>query len=261
MQSQELLSPIQLRGKAYLLYNAVKDVVEEAGFKYLNANDYYDEMGIDYSEDFYNGAHVNLFGAKKYTKFLEDYICEQYDMPDHRGDDSFNSWNDDADRFFEEEKTHMQTVTNLRLDYEKGQSLADEIIHTENLSEWDNLVSDSRFVLLIAGKGSIPYPKRMADQKILSKWGIAENAEDIIRVVSNSSVSYSNEEDGQQTYSTGEGLIYTIDLDSNTIEVLDEKIPISRNGINIVLVDNIYQKIVEKAALDVASDGVVVRKK
>ena len=33
-------------------------------FSSLNANEYYDEMNLDFSTDFYNKNHVNLFGAK-----------------------------------------------------------------------------------------------------------------------------------------------------------------------------------------------------
>ena len=145
-----VVCPYQTHVNHYEKYNTIKDVVEKAGFKFLNANDYYDEMEIDFTEDFYNGAHVNLFGAKKYTKFLEEYICENYDMPDHREDESFSSWDEDAKRFFEEEQVHAETVTNLRLDFERDTELAQEILEAKNLSELNNLTSNDRFTLLVA---------------------------------------------------------------------------------------------------------------
>ncbi len=42
-------------------YNTVGDIVNKYGYNFINANDYYREIGLDFSEDFYNVRHVNLF--------------------------------------------------------------------------------------------------------------------------------------------------------------------------------------------------------
>ena len=102
-------------------YNSIQDLIEENGFKFLDTNEYYDEMGIDFSTDFYNEAHVNLFGASKYTQFLEGFICQNYEMPDHRNEEKYVSWNEEAALFFEEEKVYADIVTKLRADYEKDE--------------------------------------------------------------------------------------------------------------------------------------------
>lgn len=75
-------------------YNYVKRIVNGYGYDFINTNDYYDEMCIDFSHDFYNRDHVNLYGALKYTKFLGSYIVNHYDIPDRRGDSTYASWND-----------------------------------------------------------------------------------------------------------------------------------------------------------------------
>ena len=74
-------------------YNTISEIIESRGYQFIDTNEYYEEMGIDYSKDFYNGDHP--FGAKKFTEFLERYICENYRMPDHRRDEKYNSWNED----------------------------------------------------------------------------------------------------------------------------------------------------------------------
>ena len=99
------------------MYNTIGDIITSRGYRFFNANLYYDEIGIDFSTDYYNMNHVSSFGAEKYTRFLEDYICENYDMPDHRSDPSYNSWNDEAYEFFQEDMTHRAFIDLIRSDY------------------------------------------------------------------------------------------------------------------------------------------------
>ena len=45
--------------------------MEESGYAFLNMNDYYDEIGIVFEEDFADyGSHTNAVGAEKCTNFL-----------------------------------------------------------------------------------------------------------------------------------------------------------------------------------------------
>ena len=73
--------------------NYIERIVNTYGFAFIDSNDYYTEMALDFDHDFYNEDHVNLYGALKYTKFLSSYIIENYDMPDHRDDIAYNTWN------------------------------------------------------------------------------------------------------------------------------------------------------------------------
>lgn len=75
-------------------YNYMEDVIAEYGFDYLNVNDYYDEIGFDAKRDFYNMNHTNLLGADKYTRFLAQYIDENYQLPNHKGDEKYQQWDE-----------------------------------------------------------------------------------------------------------------------------------------------------------------------
>ena len=253
-----VVCPYEISKEDYAKYNAVKEVVEKAGFKFLNANDYYDEMQIDFSKDFYNNAHVNAFGAEKYTKFLEKYICDNYEMPDHRGDVAYNAWDTGAERFFREEGLITQSITNLRLTYEKGEALEEALKCAKSFSEWDNLVSDSRYFLLVTSVGDLEWPTGIADNKVLNKWNINESSKNIINIIANSRVLYTNAGTTDTSRIGSEGLPYTIDLNEKTVEIFDERIPIKEDKINVVLVDLMYMRVVEKAILDVTPDGIVV---
>ncbi len=77
------------------VYNYIADVVAEYGFDFLNTNDYYEEIGLDYETDYYDQSHVNIFGADKYTEFVGNYIMSHWELPDHRGEDAYASWDED----------------------------------------------------------------------------------------------------------------------------------------------------------------------
>lgn len=72
--------------------NWLKRVVEENGFQFLDANRYYDEIGLDFDVDFYNENHTNTIGAKKFTEFIAEYIMEHYDLKPDYSDEVIKSW-------------------------------------------------------------------------------------------------------------------------------------------------------------------------
>lgn len=84
-------------------FNYVRDKVEEYGYDFLNTNDDWQEVGLDYSFDLYNENHVNVFGAEKYTDYLSKYIVNHYQLPDHRTENGYDEWNTLYRQF--EEKT------------------------------------------------------------------------------------------------------------------------------------------------------------
>ena len=51
-------------------------------------------MNVDFDTDFYNYLHMNIYGAEKYTKFLSEYIKENYNLEDRRKDKNYSEWNE-----------------------------------------------------------------------------------------------------------------------------------------------------------------------
>lgn len=82
--------------------NTISDILEREGMTYLNFNSpaspLYDV--IDYSHDFYNEGHVNVYGAEKYTEYLAGYLRENYSLADRRelndGID-YSKWDESAE--------------------------------------------------------------------------------------------------------------------------------------------------------------------
>ena len=49
-------------------------------------------MGLDFSMDFADHAHLNVSGSKKYTSYLGEWLTKNYEIPDRRGQKGYESW-------------------------------------------------------------------------------------------------------------------------------------------------------------------------
>ncbi len=73
------------------------DIAEKYGVRYLN---YLELNVVDFETDFYDGhSHLNCSGAEKVTDFMGDFITSNYDLPDHRDDPDYTSWNEDFKQY------------------------------------------------------------------------------------------------------------------------------------------------------------------
>ena len=80
-------------------------LAEECGVDYLDAN--YDREAIQfdwYNDTFDGGDHLNLFGARKMTKYLGDYMKQECDLTDHRDDPKYRSWHEQLKEYEQEVK-------------------------------------------------------------------------------------------------------------------------------------------------------------
>ena len=75
-------------------HNYIKRLVEQRAFDFINFNDFYDEMGIDFGRDLYNVNHMNVYGAEKFSKFLGSYLVDNYGFDDKRGNEDYDSWDE-----------------------------------------------------------------------------------------------------------------------------------------------------------------------
>ncbi|MBO4899399.1 MAG: SGNH/GDSL hydrolase family protein [Lachnospiraceae bacterium] len=92
----------------------IRDVVEVAGYDYLDMNQYYDEIGLDFSRDFSDyGIHTNAAGAQKCTVFIGEYLRSHYDLPDHRTDAekaSDPSWDAAYEKWYAEYEAALPVI-------------------------------------------------------------------------------------------------------------------------------------------------------
>lgn len=110
-----IVSPYGLSLEEEQMYNYIGDIVNEAGYPFLNMNVCYGDIGIVFEEDFADyGSHTNAVGAEKCTAFLERYLKENYTLPDHRGDSAYTSW-DKAYALWKEKQAEAAAVIQERI--------------------------------------------------------------------------------------------------------------------------------------------------
>ena len=116
-----VVSPYQQIKREKMQFNYIEKIVKSRNQDFLDANDYINQMKLDFTYDFYNGSHVNIYGAEKYTKFLSEYLIKKYNLPDRRGDklydEDFNNlipkWNQNVEETKKEIEAIKQTKTYL----------------------------------------------------------------------------------------------------------------------------------------------------
>lgn len=63
--------------------NMIQDIADEYGINYINFTDL---NVVNYATDFADGSHMNISGDKKVTKYLGQYIMDNYEITDRRND-------------------------------------------------------------------------------------------------------------------------------------------------------------------------------
>lgn len=84
------------------MMNYCADIVEEAGFGFLNLNYKYSEMEFDYKSDMDDGAHTNVWGALKCSDVLGQYIVDNYEVKRTHSQKVIEDW-DNAYKYFQEQ--------------------------------------------------------------------------------------------------------------------------------------------------------------
>ena len=79
-------------------HKAVQSFADEAGVVYIDLNEGDTKVDIDWSKDTKDkGDHMNVYGARKVSSFIGNYLSEAYDLPDHRKDEAYTNWPTETD--------------------------------------------------------------------------------------------------------------------------------------------------------------------
>lgn len=261
-----VVCPYSISEKDYAIYNTIQDVVSSYGYDFLNTNDYYAEMELDFSRDFSDKSHVNDYGAEKYTMFLENYIIENFDLPDHRGETQYDRWNQLYEEFADQREAGKNRITNMIEEAKQGEVLANKLCgNIENLSVWCDLVKDPRFTVLAVGEGKSFGAMSEREQKALEAMGLSDiEGDNYIRILSDAEILYANVEN-ESGYETTIGAQRDINCliknDDEGGSIVIENLEYSRKdteGINIVIFENDYRYIVDSLIMKCTADGNVV---
>lgn len=91
------VTPYAEKKEHKMTFNYIQEIIENRGYKFIDCNEYTSQMKLDYSTDLYNESHVNIFGAEKYTDFINQYIIKNYSIPNRKDDKNYAFMNDYLD--------------------------------------------------------------------------------------------------------------------------------------------------------------------
>ena len=65
----------------------------ENGHTFLDMNQYFDEIGIDFNTDYYDKSHMNLVGSEKVSNFFGNYLLNNYNLDLSQEKNISENWN------------------------------------------------------------------------------------------------------------------------------------------------------------------------
>lgn len=81
------------------IVNGVQDYAGQWNVPFVNLLYHTDEMGFDFTRDMADVQHVNWRGQAKVTAWLGRYLTEHYNLPDRRGEEAYQDWNEALDGY------------------------------------------------------------------------------------------------------------------------------------------------------------------
>ncbi len=81
--------------------NTAMDMIRERGYTCLDLMQNADDIALDINNDYYDLRHTNIHGSIKYTRFLADYLQQNYQFTDKRGDPAFADWDKAYNDYFD----------------------------------------------------------------------------------------------------------------------------------------------------------------
>lgn len=80
-------------------YQQIRSVADEYGVEII---DYNQKMELNVEEDLNDVSHLNYWGSCKFTEILGDDLIQRIELPDHRGEKAYRSWEEHVERINEE---------------------------------------------------------------------------------------------------------------------------------------------------------------
>lgn len=257
-----VVSPYWITKDHQMLYNSMEDFITSYGFDYLNANEYYDEMGIDFTTDFCDKDHVDVFGAEKYTHFLARYIQEKYVLTDRRNEAGNDEWDEMYESFCQKENKEKDKIEEEIKAETQAYTDGLDLKYIDNPYEWCAKTVNENYTVLVAARGeALSYNAQM--DAILDLWEIPhDDITDNIRVYSGKTNLFSADETLEEnclgTFKGHTDRVESYEINSGpkcTILIDGMESCLKQDGLNIVVYDNNYREVLDSVVITRVKDG------
>lgn len=220
---------------------------------FLNYNYLYAETGINPDEDFIERGHLNRYGGVKFSSHLADYIHENYDIPDHRGEQAYLSYDENAHyEHLLEQNAQLVKITGLG-DYFEYFPCKDYLMIVQLVGDYDSY--------------------QVGQQSVLSRLGIVgpnyENGGTFVFDGIGSVLLLCQEETFSWHTDIGRrSLEIDVDAESGERSVVIDGVDYAFkpengkkivNGLDMVIYDKLNQKVIDSIAFDADNNWAMLR--
>lgn len=142
-------------------FTGIKSYCSQNNTPYLNMNyiENLNKINLDVSTDFADEGHMNMLGSYKTGVFLADYLHDNYQLADHRGDMNYYS-------YAENSAFYAQTLKNKKLSHETGLGNYFSYLPNDNyitiismLGDYKSVAAGQKELLARAGINSETYDR------------------------------------------------------------------------------------------------------
>lgn len=251
-------TPVVINKTEAARFAQIGKIAEEYGVPFLDANLHYEEMGIDFSQDFSDKHHTSVLGADKFTDFLAKYLVENYDLPSHKGDPAYTHWETGYESYLKSSNAAREKVQKIIENREQAFAGVDRMQQTEDLQEWLTLTDNEEFTLFALSVNPAEGNPPAEVKSLLQRLGIEDSYWN-----KPFAVMYCNEvvQKGTENEISGKmsnsGHEYTVSatgdckLEINNTNYVEE----SFDGIQIVVYSDTYMKVIDQIQITWQPDG------
>lgn len=256
-------SPIVIQEEDEQIINMVGNIIESRGYKFVDFNKHYDEIGINFETDFGDINHVNFLGAEKFTEYFTAYLKDNYDLPDHREDEAYTSWNEDYLSMQETREKWLDAVTDAVDSHMEAKMIGENLSNIEDLDTWLNLITNENFTVVI--KKNEPWEAASCSQglvEFISRYSIGISIDSYIGIWSGGSCLFASNDGTPADVNIGvdggrgqDECVVSIG-DTSILSIADNNYDMNDTGMQIVVYDNNYKKVVDNVVIKL-DEGVV----
>lgn len=215
----------------------VEDYAEKQDIPMINFNRMYEELQIDFTHDYADNHHLNVYGGEKVTRYLGNYLSENYDLEDHRGQKGYDKWENCYKNY-----VHEENCFQLKWEQDLHRYL-------------DKLSQDENFITMFSFCGE-DY-RKVLDEELIQKFqeiGISKKMLEEMKagnILASNGTCFYKTGDTDTVYSyTKDGCDFWIRVDEDgKEELIVDKIPFAyhSNGIYTITYSKLTGKQVDRA--------------
>ena len=248
----------------WLIINAVGEEIVSRGYTFINFNDYYDDIGLDFETDFGDVNHVNFLGAEKYTSYIMNHVLENYDLKDHRGEEEYSQWNSDYEEFAISQTGWKDAITALVDDHSVAESIGSTLGERTDFYDWYSMIGNSNYTVIIS-INDMPQEIMPGSSlhSFIKDYQIDNARENYIGVWVGESVKVATSDtleiETQIGIDGGRGTDKClVSLNSNSIIIGETDYSIDDAKIQVLVYDNNYKKVIDNVMLEIDSTNSII---